>query len=50
MIEYATTVSQRQLLAEMKALHDKPANRVVREGKTICRACGYDWDRYTHGC
>lgn len=37
-------------LAEMKAEYDKPELLVVRDGKRICRACGYDWDTLVHGC
>lgn len=37
-------------LAQTKAAHDKPENRVIRDGKAICRRCGQDWERLVHGC
>ncbi|MGB8407149.1 MAG: hypothetical protein WCE30_24120 [Mycobacterium sp.] len=41
---------QAKELAQAKATYDKPENRVVRDGKAICRSCGQDWDRLVHGC
>jgi len=37
-------------LAEAKAKHDKPENKVVRDGRGLCRRCGGDWNRLVHGC
>lgn len=37
-------------LAEAKAAHDKPENRVVRDGMAFCKACDRLWDEMVHGC
>ncbi|MGJ6127133.1 hypothetical protein QN239_31600 [Mycolicibacterium sp. Y3] len=37
-------------LAAAKEQHDKPENRVVRDGIAICRQCGLGWDNLVHGC
>lgn len=37
-------------LAEAKARHDKPENRVVRNGVAVCSKCGLRWDNLVHGC
>lgn len=37
-------------LAAEKAKHDKPENRVVRDGVAYCGACGRLWDTLVHGC
>lgn len=41
---------QSEELARAKEAHDKPENRIIRNGKAICRACGQAWDRLVHGC
>jgi hypothetical protein len=37
-------------LAEAKAAHDNPENRVIREGRAICKWCGLGWECMVHGC
>lgn len=48
-----STHSDREVLAQIaadKLVHDDPENRVIRDGRAVCRRCGRDWDSFVHGC
>jgi hypothetical protein len=48
-----STHSDREVRAQIaadKRVHDKPENRVVRDGQAVCKRCGRDWDSLVHGC